>query len=61
MHRFKIKSGLSRKEWIDKGLIGSVSEVKVWTNRPVWPQGIVRPKPTVATVADVKMIARAQR
>lgn len=27
------------KEWIDDGAIGSVSEVHVWTNRPVWPQG----------------------
>jgi len=31
------------KEWFDTDLIGKVSEVKVWTNRPVWPQGILRP------------------
>jgi predicted dehydrogenase len=31
-------------EWFDKGLIGTVSEAHVWTNRPVWPQGI--PVPT---------------
>lgn len=31
-------------EWFNKGLIGTVSEVHVWTNRPVWPQGI--PVPT---------------
>lgn len=31
-------------EWFNKGLIGDVDEVHVWTNRPVWPQGI--PVPT---------------
>jgi len=31
------------KEWIDAGLIGDVSSVKTWTNRPVWPQGIAKP------------------
>ena len=31
-------------EWFDKGLIGTVSEVHVWTNRPVWPQGLALPK-----------------
>ena len=31
-------------EWFDKGLIGTVDQAHVWTNRPVWPQGI--PVPT---------------
>ncbi len=31
-------------DWLDKGLIGKVYEVHIWTNRPVWPQGI--PVPT---------------
>ncbi len=30
--------------WYEKGLIGDVHTVHVWTNRPVWPQGI--PVPT---------------
>ena len=30
-------------EWIQAGVIGPVKEVQVWTNRPVWPQGIPRP------------------
>ena len=30
-------------EWFDGGVIGKVSEVLVWTNRPVWPQGISYP------------------
>ena len=31
-------------EWIWAGVIGEVREVHAWTNRPVWPQGIDRPK-----------------
>ncbi len=30
-------------EWFNKGIIGAVSEVFVWTDRPVWPQGIPFP------------------
>lgn len=30
--------------WVQKGLIGKVHTVHVWTNRPVWPQGIIRPE-----------------
>jgi predicted dehydrogenase len=30
-------------EWIQGGVIGPVREVHVWTNRPIWPQGIPRP------------------
>jgi predicted dehydrogenase len=30
-------------EWIQGGLLGDVREVHCWTNRPIWPQGIVRP------------------
>ncbi len=31
-------------EWIWAGVIGEVKEVHAWTNRPVWAQGIDRPK-----------------
>ena len=27
-------------QWFDKGLIGTVDQVHVWTNQSVWPQGI---------------------
>ena len=27
------------------GVVGTVKEVHVWTNRPIWPQGLARPKP----------------
>ena len=30
-------------EWIRAGVLGKVREVHCWTNRPIWPQGIVRP------------------
>lgn len=29
--------------WFNSGMIGTVSQVEVWTNRPVWPQGIKTP------------------
>lgn len=31
-------------EWYDAGVIGNVDTVYVWTNRPVWPQGIPWPE-----------------
>ncbi len=31
---------------VKAGVLGTVTEVHVWTNRPIWPQGIERPKPT---------------
>ncbi len=30
-------------KWFDEGKIGTVNKVHVWTNRPVWPQGIPTP------------------
>ncbi len=41
-------------KWFDQGLIGLVDEVHVWTNRPVWPQGIKTPrdKPTILDNLD---------
>jgi predicted dehydrogenase len=36
--------GLRRAvECIHGGIIGQVSEVHIWTNRPIWPQGMERP------------------
>ncbi len=31
-------------EWVQAGAIGPVREVHVWTNRPIWPQGMDRPE-----------------
>lgn len=33
-------------EWIWDGAIGNVREVHAWTDRPIWPQGLGRPKET---------------
>ena len=33
-------------EWLMAGAVGNVREVHVWSDRPVWPQGIPRPKET---------------
>jgi len=30
-------------EWIQGGAIGAVREVHVWSDRPLWPQGMTRP------------------
>ncbi len=38
------------KEWIDAGVIGTVREVHIWTDRPVWPQGV--PLPQAASSPD---------
>lgn len=35
---------LQVQKWVDSGVIGTISEVKVWTNRPVWPQGVPMPE-----------------
>jgi len=38
--------GLRRAaEIIRAGGLGTVSEVHIWTNRPVWPQGVAMPEP----------------
>ena len=31
-------------EWIQSGIIGEVTEVQCWTDRPIWPQGLSEPK-----------------
>ena len=33
-------------EWVWAGVLGQVREVHIWTNRPIWPQGIDRPRDT---------------
>jgi predicted dehydrogenase len=45
-------------EWVQAGLIGPVRDVHIWTNRPIWPQGIPRPTQPVAQVGNA---SNAQR
>ena len=40
-------------EVVRSGALGKVSEVHVWTNRPIWEQGIGRPKEVVETPSHV--------
>src|SRR6266853_2991079 len=38
------EDGLRRAvEIVQAGVIGPVKQIHVWTNRPIWPQGITRP------------------
>jgi predicted dehydrogenase len=32
------------EEWVQSGVAGPIREVHVWTDRPIWPQGLARPK-----------------
>jgi predicted dehydrogenase len=34
------------EEWVRSGVIGQIREVHVWTDRPIWPQGLARPAET---------------
>jgi len=36
------------QKWVDSGVLGKISKVQVWTNRPVWPQGFAMPDPDEA-------------
>ncbi len=40
-------------EWYDAGLIGEVTEVYCWTDRPVWPQGIPWPQTSGSIPAEL--------
>ena len=44
-------------EYIQSGAIGTVTEVHVWTNRPLayWPQGIPRPAPLPANATGAAL------
>jgi hypothetical protein len=38
------EDGLRRAvELVQAGIIGHVKQIHVWTNRPIWPQGVTRP------------------
>ncbi len=39
--------------WVQSGLIGDVHTVHVWTNRPVWPQGIQAPQGDYAIPSEL--------
>lgn len=39
-------------EWIWAGAIGDVTEVHIWTNRPIWPQGNITAPTEIPTCPD---------
>jgi predicted dehydrogenase len=42
------------QEWYRAGIIGEAKEIKVWTNRPIWPQGLGTPKSTDSIPVELK-------
>ena len=40
------------QNWVDSGKVGKIAEVKVWTNRPVWPQGVKMQAPDPSLKPD---------
>ncbi len=40
-------------EWIQAGGLGDVREAHIWTNRPIWPQGMDRPKGSKPVPSDL--------
>jgi predicted dehydrogenase len=40
-------------DWFNQGLVGTVHTINLWTNRPVWPQGIPVPQPASETPVDL--------
>lgn len=39
------------REWVEAGAIGTVREIQLWTNRPIWPQALDRPLEQLYTPA----------
>lgn len=40
------------QDWVDSGRLGKIAKVQVWTNRPVWPQGIPTPGPAPSEMPE---------
>lgn len=50
------------KEWYSAGVLGEVREVNIWTNRPIWPQGMPdwpAPQPVPPGLAWDNFLGRA--
>src|SRR5690625_4045286 len=41
-------------EWIQSGAIGEVYEVHCWTDRPIWPQGLMKPNSPMEVPKDLE-------
>ncbi len=36
-------SNIELSEWVEAGIIGTVDKIECWTDRPIWPQGLLYP------------------
>ena len=49
------EDGLRRAvEIVQAGVIGPIKQIHVWTNRPIWPQGVTRPQGEDPVRSDLK-------
>lgn len=54
-HEGHARAGLRKGvEWIKSGVIGTVREVHIFTNRPIWPQGIAKRPPAQAVPKNLE-------
>ena len=53
VHSCASDDACSTAEWVQSGAIGKVREAHVWSDRPVWPQGLYRPKDTAPVPATL--------
>src|SRR4249919_134660 len=42
------------REWYRAGIIGDATDIQIWTNRPIWPQGLGTPKSTDPVPTELK-------
>jgi predicted dehydrogenase len=42
------------QEWYRAGIIGDATDIQIWTNRPIWPQGLGTPKSTDPVPPELK-------
>ncbi len=42
------------REWMEAGILGDIERVYCWTDRPVWPQGILWPKNILPSPKELK-------
>ncbi len=51
-----LDDGRTAVEYLQAGAIGEVTEVHVWTNRPLgfWPQGVPRPAPLATSAGELR-------
>jgi predicted dehydrogenase len=49
-----VEDSLRVNEIVQAGVLGPIRDVHVWTNRPIWPQGVPRPDLALGRPADLQ-------